>query len=133
MTADDLWEVGAAKGVKAGECVRWGLLSLFNGAVSILGALIAAIVNVIFWRSPPSGLPDALASVGAVIGLVITLGLVGFGIAAGLKGRRATPDDSPRALLATAGVVLGTAAMLLWIIVGMDLLGSLSSYTGYTG
>jgi hypothetical protein len=53
MTTDDLWEVGAAKGVKAGGHVQWGQMSLTNGAVSILGALIAVIVNVNFWRSPP--------------------------------------------------------------------------------
>jgi hypothetical protein len=130
MTTDDLWEVGAAKGVKAGERVQWGLVSLINGAVLILSALIAAYVNVIFWRSPPSGLPNAAAFVGAVVGLVITLGVAGFGIAAGLKGRWAIPDDSPRAVLATAGAVIGAAAMLLWIIVGIDLLASLSSFTG---
>jgi hypothetical protein len=130
MSAEELWDVGAAKGLKAGECVQWGFVSLVNGAASILGALIAAIVNVIFWQSPPAGLPNALASVGTVIGLVITLGVVGYGIAAGLKGHRATPEDSPRALLATAGVVLGAAALLVWIVVGIDLLGSISAYTG---
>jgi hypothetical protein len=130
MTTDYLWEVGAAKGAKAGERVQWGLMSVINGAVSILGGLIAAIVNVNFWRSPPPGLPNAAAFIGAVVGLIITLGVVGFGIAAGLKARRATTDDSYSALMATAGVVIGGAAMLLWIVVGIDLLASLSSFTG---
>jgi hypothetical protein len=61
---------------------------------------------------------------------VIALGVAGFGIAAGLKGRQAARDDSRRALLATAGVVIGVAAMLLWIAVGIDLLASVSSFTG---
>jgi hypothetical protein len=130
MTADDLWEAGAAKGVKAGGRVPWGQMSLTNGAASILSAVIAAIVNVIFWRSPPPGLPSAAASVGTVLGLVVALGVTGFGIAAGLKARQAAPDDSRHALLAAAGVVIGIAAMLLWIAVGIDLLASVSSFTG---
>jgi hypothetical protein len=129
MTTDDRWDVGAAKGMKGGEPIQWGLVSFSNGVVSIFGALIAALVNVSFWRSPPAGLPHAVAFAGAVAGLLVTLGVVGFGNAVGVKGRRPIPN-SRGALLATAGIAIGTAAMYLWVIVGIDLLASLSAFTG---
>jgi hypothetical protein len=130
MTTDYLTDVGATKGATATERAEWGLASLMIGVVLILAAPVALIFNVVFWRSGPSGVPKVPAFVGAVLGLLVILGLAGFGIAAGLKGRHRAPDDSRPSPLATAGVVTGAAAMILWLVVGIDLLAILSSFMG---
>jgi hypothetical protein len=124
------WEVGAAKGVKAGGRTPWGFVSITNGAASILGALIAAVVNVDFWQWPPLERADRVAVIGTAVGLTAALGVTSFGIMARLWGSRTGRDSPPRSLLATAGIVIGAGAMLLWIIVGIDLLASLSSFAG---
>jgi hypothetical protein len=123
-----LADVGATKDVTAGERAQWGLASLMIGAVLVLAAPVASIFNVVFWRSGPSGLPKVPAFVGAVVGLGVILGLAGFGIAAGLKGRHRAPGELRPSPLATAGVVTGAAAMILWIVVAIDLLAILSSF-----
>jgi hypothetical protein len=97
------------------------------GAVLVLAVPIASIFNVVFWRSGPSELPVVPALAGAVFGLLVILGLAVFGVAAGLKGRRASGDSRPSPL-ATAGVVTGAAAIVLWIVVGIDLLAILISF-----
>jgi hypothetical protein len=62
------------------------------------------------------------ALIASVIGLFVVLSLAGFGIAAGLKGRHRTLVLLRPSPLATAGVVTGSAAMILWLLVGIDLL-----------
>jgi hypothetical protein len=130
MSTDYMADVGPAKDVTAAERAQWGLASLMIGAVLTLAVPVALIFNVVLWRSGPSGLPKVPAFVGSVLGLVVILGLAVFGIAAGLKGRQPAPGESRPSPLATAGVVTGAAAMILWIVVGIDLLAILSSFMG---
>jgi hypothetical protein len=128
MTTDSMFDIGLAKGLTASERAQWGLASLLIGAVLIVAALTTLIFNVILWKSGPSGIPRFTALIGTVIGLVAVLGLASFGIAAGLKGRNRTAFDFPPSPLATAGVVTGSAAMILWLITGIDLLMILASF-----
>src|SRR5690349_1654431 len=120
MATDYVTDLGATKGATAAERAQWGLASLLIGAALIIAAPVALIFNVLLWRSGPSGLAKVPALCGAVLGLLAVLGLAAFGLAAGVKGRRA-PDDSSASPLATAGVVTGATAIILWLIVGIDL------------
>jgi hypothetical protein len=128
MTTDSLFDIGLAKDMTASERAQWGLASLLIGAVLILAALTTLIFNLILWQSGPRGMPRGSAIMGTVLGLLVVLGLASFGIAAGFKGRTRTPLDFPPSPLATAGVVTGTAAMILWLLIGIDLLVILASF-----
>ena len=98
------------------------------GAALNLAALTTLILNVILWQSGPRGMLRMSALVATVMGLLVVLSLAGFGIAAGLKGRDRTFVDLPPSPLATAGVVTGSAAMILWFLIGIDLLVILTSF-----
>jgi hypothetical protein len=122
MKTDDLIDIGLAKDVEASERAQWGLASLLIGLVSIIAALMTLIFNVVLWQSGHRGMPRMLALIGMLVGLLVFLGLAGFGIAAGHKGRKRTFLELPASPLATAGVVTGWAAIILWLMIGFDLL-----------
>jgi hypothetical protein len=121
-------DIGFSKDVVGSERAQWGLASLLIGALSTLSALTTLIFNVILWQTGLGGLPKTTALVGTLIGLVVVLGLTGFGIAAGVKGRNQAHFDSHPSPLATAGFVTGCAAMILWLMVGIDLLMILAPF-----
>jgi hypothetical protein len=122
MSTDHLIDIGMAKHETESERAQWGLASLLIGSVLIVAALITLIFNVMLWQSGPRGLPRLLALIGTLVGLLVVLYLAGFAIRAGLKGRNRPFAELPPSPLATAGVVTSSAAMILWLIVGIDLL-----------
>jgi hypothetical protein len=122
MNTEYYLDIGLAKDLMGSERAQWGLASLLIGAVLILAALMTLIFNVLLWQSGHRPMPRMLALIGMVIGLVAVLGLAWFGISAGLKGRSRTPLHSPPSPLATAGVVTGSIALILWLLIGFDLL-----------
>jgi hypothetical protein len=128
MITDRLIDIGLAKDLTGSERAQWGLASLLIGAALNLAALTTLILNVILWQSGPRGMLRMSALVATVMGLLVVLSLAGFGIAAGLKGRDRTFVDLPPSPLATAGVVTGSAAMILWFLIGIDLLVILTSF-----
>jgi hypothetical protein len=130
MAAGLLSDVGDAKGAAADDPAQWGLASLIIGAVLLLDASITLVFNTLLWRNGPSGLPIVPAFVGAVLGLLVVLGLVAFGIGLGVRGWRGTPADRRPSPLAIAGVATGATAIILWLVVGIDLIVILSSFAG---
>jgi hypothetical protein len=73
-------------------------------------------------------LPVGPAFAGAVLGLLAVFCLAAFGIASGLRGGHKLPGDRPPSPLALAGVATGVAAVVLWLVVGIDLIEVLSSF-----
>jgi hypothetical protein len=66
---------------------------------------------------------DELAfSILTVLATIGMLGLAGCGLRFGLKGRRIDRGNREESPLPTAGVPLGAAAAIAWIIVGINLL-----------
>jgi hypothetical protein len=122
MTTDHWIDIGLAKDLTASERAQWGLASLVIGSVLILAALITLIFNVVLWQSSPRSIQRILVFPATVLGLLLVLSLSVFGIVAGLKGRQQTFIDLPPSPLATAGVATGFTALILWLIVGTDLL-----------
>jgi hypothetical protein len=129
MSAELLSDVGDAKGAATQDRAQSGLASLIIGAVLLLKSSIALVFNTLLWRSGPGGLPIVPALIGAVLGLLIVLSLAVFGIALGLRGLAREHPGLPSSPLASAGVATGAAATMLWLIVGIDLLSILSSFT----
>jgi hypothetical protein len=128
MSTDLLSDVGAAKGAATEEGTQWGLASLVIGGGLCLAAPITLVANILLWRAGPSGLPVGLALAAAVVGLLVVAGLAASGIAFGLRGWRATAGGGRPSPLATAGVLTGAAASVIWLIVGIDLIAILVSF-----
>jgi hypothetical protein len=128
MVTDVISDVGIAKSSTSGDGTAWGLASLGLGAALLLAAPITLVFNVILWRTDHSGLPVVPALLGAVLALLMMLGLACCGIVFGMTGRRIDRDYRQPSPLATAGLLASVAAMILWIIVGVDLLVILWSF-----
>ncbi len=128
MATDVFATVGIAKSYESRDAFEWGLASLGLGAVTLLAAPVTLVFNVLLWRSGLSGeIPKVPAILAAGLGMLMMLGLAGCGVVFGLRSRwldGALQRPSP---LASAGVLLGVAAMALWMIVGVDLLMILST------
>jgi hypothetical protein len=126
MATDVFADVGVAKSHEAGDAVAWGLASLGLGAVTLLAAPITLIFNVLLWQSGATGgIPKVPAILAATVGLLIMLGLAGCGTVFGLRGRQLDEDLQKPSPLASAGVLVSVAAMILWMIAGIDLLAIL--------
>jgi hypothetical protein len=67
----------------------------------------------------------------AVVCILVLLGLSCCAVVFGLKCRRPDRDWSRPSPLATAGILLGTAAMISWITVGINLIVILAAFWGY--
>jgi hypothetical protein len=130
MATGLLSDVGDAKGATTDDGAQLGLASLIIESVLLLDSSIALVFNTLLWRNGPSGLPIIPAFAGAVLGLLVVLGLAAFGIGLGIKGSRKAFGDRPPSPLAIAGVVTGGAAVILWLVVGIDLIVILSSFAG---
>ena len=121
MIIGEYSDVGVAKNSASAEGFAWGLASLGLGGVVLLAAPITLVFNVLLWRAGPAGVPKELAILGGAFGLLTMLGLACCGIVFGVTGYRIDRDDRRSSPLATAGVLVGAAATIVWMIVGMDL------------
>ena len=123
-------DFGPAKGPATIEDgAAWGLASLGLGAVTLLVAPITLVFNVLLWRAGSLGdLPKGPATFGAFLGLLMMLGLACASVAFGMRGRRIDRDHRRTSPLSLAGILVGVAAILLWLIVGIDLLAILSVF-----
>jgi hypothetical protein len=130
MSAPFDTDFGPPKGSPTSEDgAAWGLASLGLGAVTLLVAPITLVFNVLLWRAGSlSSLPKAPATGGAVLGLLVMLGLACASIAFGMRGRRIDRDHRRASPLSLAGILVGVVAIFLWLIVGIDLLAILSSF-----
>jgi hypothetical protein len=128
MTAGLLSDVGEAKGETVDDRAHWGLASLIIGAVLLLDSSIVLVFNTMLWRSGPAGLPIVPALAAALLGLAIVGSLAALGVAMGVRGLRRDGGDRPPSPLAIAGVATGVAAILLWLVAGIDLILILASF-----
>jgi hypothetical protein len=123
MNGEEFSDVGSAKYVPVSDGMAWGLASLALGGVVLLAAPITLVFNVLLWQSAHSrGLPRQLAFPGAILGLLVMLVLARYGIVFGIRGRNLDRDHGRSAPLAVAGTLVCIAAIILWLIVGIDLL-----------
>ena len=105
-----------------------GLTSLVFGVVVFLASPIALVLAALVWQfadeSPKVVLLHAwLARVGVCCVLAVGLSGLGFAIA-GLRSARSRNHSAGMAL---GGLLLGSAACVLWIIAGIGLLNTTES------
>ena len=122
MAIDELSDLGASKGSTTNSGgVTWGLASISLGAVALLVAPIILVLNLVLSQSPRG--PKSLVAIYAIlmlVGIATMLGLAVVSVGFGWTGRRIDHGDGRASPLATAGILLGAASGIGWIIVGIQ-------------
>jgi hypothetical protein len=114
------------------HAAEWGLASLLTGGVLLLMAPVTLIFNFLFWVSGSRVLAPSdmrLAFQGAMIALVVLLGLVLASLSCGVIGLYSAVTRRQPAGLAAAGILVNVAALVLWLIVGIDLVAILNAFS----
>jgi hypothetical protein len=130
MTTHGDSKPSAPRAFTTGDGAAFGLASIALGATSLLAAAITLVFNAVLylWHSvPPRDFPRAPAMLNALVCIVVLLGLSCCGVVFGLKGRR-DRDRSRPSPLASAGVLLGIAATIAWLTVGINLVAILAEF-----
>jgi hypothetical protein len=124
MNTDAFSDFGLSKEPMAsGDGAAWGLASFGLGAVALLTAPVILILNLLLWQAARSGpLVGLLTLILSVLGVSTMLGLAGSSIAFGLRGRRLAHGNRQQSPLAWAGILVGVAAGIGWIIVSIQIL-----------
>jgi cytochrome bd-type quinol oxidase subunit 2 len=110
---------------------EWGLASLLMGGLLALMALVLFISNILIFldagqRLDPTSLE--LANIAAIVGIPCFIGLCVCTIVFAIRGMRgARRYDMPMAL-PVSGLLLSIAALILWLVVGVDLIAILQSF-----
>jgi cytochrome bd-type quinol oxidase subunit 2 len=110
---------------------EWGLASLLMGGLLALMALVLFISNILIFldagqRLDPTSLE--VANIAAIVGIPCFIGLCVCSIVFAIRGMRgARRYDMPMALPAS-GLLLSIAALILWLVVGVDLIAILQSF-----
>jgi hypothetical protein len=128
MTTNDWTKTGLAQDAAGFQRAQWGLASLLIGAVLVLAALNCLNLRGGLWQSSPRSAPGMPALIATVANRAVVLGLAVFGIMAGRKGGCRVAAGTPASPLATAGVVAGFAAIILWLIISIDLFPVMISF-----
>jgi hypothetical protein len=106
---------------------EWGLASVLIGSTFLIMGPIALSFSVVLYNllrgdHGLSLLELRLAQIGAIVCVVGAILICLFGLAYGIRGAaRARPTRQPAAL-ARAGILQGIGAVVIWLVVGIDLL-----------
>jgi hypothetical protein len=109
---------------------EWGMASLITGSVLVLIAPITLLFNLWLWLGRQEAIPHehrSLAYTGAVIALAVIGVLALSSVIFGLRGLVGAFISRQPAGLPLAGVCMSLAAVVLWLIVGVDLIMILSA------
>ena len=110
---------------------EWGLASLLTGGMLMLMAPVMLIVNLMIWAAGRNFLARSdleMAYVGALAG-VAGVGLLCLaGVLIGVRGLFGALAHATPVALPLAGILAGLVALVLWGVVGYDLIAILQSY-----
>ncbi len=114
------------------HAAEWGLASLLMGGILTILAPIVLIFNLIFWLhgsqviAPPQ---MRLAYKGVIAALALIVLLCLLSLIFGIKAWRSARTNYQPAGLGVAGTLISLLALLLWIIVGTDLIFIFETFT----
>ena len=114
------------------HAAEWGLASLLMGGILAILAPIVLIFNLIFWLNGPRVIapPDMHLAYKAVIaGLALIALLCLLSLIFGIKAWRSARINYQPAGLGVAGTLISLLALLLWVIVGGDLIMIFETFT----
>jgi hypothetical protein len=112
-----------------GSGPQWGLASLVIGSVIFLASPVLLAFNTIFAHSGRYGVPMGLAWTASMIGWSALLILAGVNIWFGILGWRLARRDNQPVAFGVAGTLMAGAAVLGWLIAGIDLILVLASFS----
>ena len=112
-----------------GSGAQWGLASLVIGSVILLASPVLLAFNTIFAHSGRYGLPLGLAWTASMIGWSALLILAGVNVWFGIHGWRLSRQHNQPVAFGVAGTLMAGAAVLGWLIAGIDLILVLASFS----
>jgi uncharacterized membrane protein len=116
------------------HAAEWGLASLLMGGILSILALITLLLNLTFWLGSRHGpvLAPAdmhLAYKGVIAALALIALLCLLSLIFGIKAWRSARTNYQPAGLGVAGTLISVLALLLWVIVGADLIMIFETFT----
>jgi hypothetical protein len=126
--------VQLATDTKDRHAAEWGLASLISASVLVVSAPIMLLFNVLYWtQGRQMQTPREMEWVH--VGVFVGLGVVGLLCLASLlfsiMGLASAFSRKQPAGFAVAGLVFSVAAMLFWLVVGLDLLAIIGYFAGW--
>jgi hypothetical protein len=112
-----------------GSGPQWGLASLVIGSVIFLASAVLLAFNTIFAHGGRYGVPMGLAWTASMIGWSALLILAGLNVWFGILGWRLARRDDQSIAFGVAGTLMAGAAVLGWLIAGIDLILVLASFS----
>ncbi|HZZ74085.1 MAG TPA: hypothetical protein VFE24_17665 [Pirellulales bacterium] len=110
-----------------GSSLQWGFVSLVIGSVIFMASPVLLLFNTILAHGGRFGIPMGLAWTASMIGLTAILAVaiasLVFGILAWSRSRR----EQQCVALPVGSVLMNVAALISWIIAGVDLIVVLAS------
>jgi hypothetical protein len=112
-----------------GDAAQWGAAGLAIGGVVLIASCTVLVFNILFWRSGPAGIPISLAYAGGIIGSLAVLVLGVFGLVSSVRGWQRAYSDRVCPAFPIAGVVASATGVVAWLIVAIDLIMILQTFS----
>lgn len=121
MSEDEFLPPPTAATLSLSRSTSAGLAGLLIGCTLLVSACVLMVFNVILFSRGMRGVPEELARIGGVIGV---LGVALLGALAVLLGLRSwgTARRGESRALGVAATAAGAAGLIAWLIAGIDLL-----------
>jgi hypothetical protein len=107
------------------DVAHWGMASLLMGGFLSMGAGLALIFTLVWWKIGPQGIDIPFAFLGCVLGLITAAAGSVTSIIFGMRGWQQSAAQQRNAALGIAGTLTSFVALGLWIAVGIALLDML--------
>jgi hypothetical protein len=107
---------------------QWGLASLVIGSVIFLASPVLLAFNTVLAHGGRYGIPMGLAWTASIIGLVALFALAIANVAFGVRGWIMSRRQRQPVAFGVAGTLMSVAALLSWLIAGIDLIIVLATF-----
>jgi len=107
---------------------QWGLASLVIGSVIFLASPVLLAFNTLLAHGGRFGLPMGLVWTASIVGFVTVLALAIASVAFGVRGWMMSRRMREPLALGVAGTLMSAAALVGWLIAGIDLIIVLATF-----
>ena len=107
---------------------QWGLASLVIGSVIFLASPVLLAFNTLLAHGGRYGMPMGLVWTASIVGFVALLAVAIASIVFGVRGWMLSRRIREPLALGIAGTLMSIAALLSWLIAGIDLIIVLATF-----
>jgi hypothetical protein len=107
---------------------QWGLASLIIGSVIFLASPVLLAFNTLLAHGGHFGMPMGLVWTASIVGFVALLAMAIAAVVFGVRGWTLSRRMREPLALGIAGTLMSVAALLSWLIAGIDLIIVLATF-----